>query len=46
MHIGGDDGDGGVTSTMASVRGEGGGLEEEEEVVESEVRNVPAPGNE
>ena len=28
MHIG--DGDG-VTSTMASVRGEGGGLEEEEE---------------
>ena len=44
MHIG--DGDG-VTSTMASVRGEGGGLEEEEEeVVESEVRNVSARGNE
>ena len=41
MHIG--DGDG-VTSTMASVRGEGGALGEE--VVESEVRNVPAPGNE
>ena len=41
MHIG--DGDG-VTSTMASVRGEGGGLEEEEE--ESEVRNVSARGNE
>ena len=41
MHIGGDDGDG-VTSTMASVVAK----EEEEEVVESEVRNVPAPGNE
>ena len=39
MHIGGDDGDG-VTSTMASV------VAKEEEVVESEVRNVPAPGNE
>ena len=42
MHIGNGDG-GGVTSTMASVRGEGGGLEEEEE---SEVRNVSARGNE
>ena len=43
MHIGGDDGDG-VTSTMASVVAKE--EEEEEEVVESEVRNVPAPGNE